>query len=173
MSSVKPTEVKGDTVKRTFIPLALVFALLATQVPIAFAQQSSISEWTSVQRIPTNAKLIVKQKNGQELKGLMIEATDLTLSIDRNGKPTSIARNDVKQIYVSEGKAEKGKWAAIGAGVGAGAGAGIGAIKYSPDSDDSEIYIVGGLLIGVGVGAVSGLAFGASRRERTLVYSSF
>lgn len=76
------------------------------------------------------------------------------------------------QIYVSEGRADKAKWTAIGAGVGAGAGAGIGAIKYSPDRDDSGIYVVGGLLIGVGAGALGGLAFGASRRQRTLVYSS-
>lgn len=158
--------------KRTFIPLVLVFTLLSTQIPTAFAQQASISEWSSVQRIQTNAQLIVKQKNGKEIKGSMIEATDSSLTIDRGGKPTSIARTDVKQIYVSEGKAEKGKWAAIGAGIGAGAGAGIGAIKYSPDSDDSGIYVVGGLLIGVGAGALGGLAFGASRRERTLVYSS-
>ena len=64
----------------------------------------------------------------------MIEATDTTLTIDRDGKPLSIARADVRQVYVIEGKAQKGKWALIGAGIGAGAGAGIGAIKYSPDS---------------------------------------
>jgi hypothetical protein len=167
-----PGSTKEINVKRKFIPLGLVVALLVTQLPTAFAQQGSISEWSSVQRIQTNAQLIVKQKNGQELKGSMIEATDSALSIDRGGRPTSIARTDVKQIYVSEGKAEKSKWAAIGAGIGAGAGAGIGAIKYSPESDDSGIYIVGGLLIGVGAGAVGGLLFGASRRQRTLVYSS-
>ena len=156
-------------------PLAilLVLTLFSTQLPTVFAQQSTVNNWAAVQQLKTNSNLIVKQKTGREIKGLMIEATDTTLTIDRKGKPVSIARADIQQVHVSEGKAKKGKWAAIGSGIGAGTGAGIGAIKYSPDSDDSEIYIVGGLLIGVGVGAVSGLLFGQSRRKRELVYSAF
>jgi hypothetical protein len=148
----------------------LAMALLLSQSQIAFGQSTS-SGWPAVQQIKTDAKLIVKQKDGKEIKGRMIEANDSTLTIDRNGKPFSIARTDVRQIYVTTGKAEKGKWAAIGAGIGAGGGAGIGAIKYSPDSDDSGIYVTMGLLIGTGVGAVSGLLFGQSKRNRELVYS--
>ena len=149
--------------------LAVIFSL--SQIPVAMAQQVSSSDWAAVQQIQTNAKVVVKRKKGDDIKGQMIEANDSTLTIDHNGKPQSVARADIRQVYVSHGKAEKGKWAAIGAGIGAGAGAGIGAIKYSPDSDDSGIYVVGGLLIGTGVGAVTGLLFGQSRRERTLVYS--
>jgi hypothetical protein len=50
---------------------------------------------------------------------------------------SGIARADVRQVYIVHGKAEKGKWALIGAGIGAGAGAGIGYAKYSPNVDDS------------------------------------
>src|SRR6476620_4672655 len=143
------------------LPVLLAVDLLLTQPSFAFGQ-STTSNWPAVQQIKTDAKLIVKQKDGKEIKGRMIEANDTTLTIDRNGKPFSIARTDVSHIYVTTGKAEKGKWAAIGAGIGAGGGAGIGAIKYSPDSDDSGIYVTMGLLIGTGVGAVSGLLFGQS-----------
>jgi hypothetical protein len=156
--------------KSKSLPVLLAVVLLLTQVPIAFGQ-STTSDWHAVQQIKTDAKLIVKQKDGKEIKGRMIEANDTTLTIDRNGKPFSIARTDVRQIYVTTGRAEKGKWSAIGAGIGAGAGTGIGAIKYSPDSDDSGIYVTMGLLIGTGVGAVSGLLFGQSKRSRELVYS--
>jgi hypothetical protein len=154
------------------IPLLLVFALLSMNAPLAFAQQSaSTNNWSSVQQLRTNERLVVKQKSGKEIKGLMIEATDTTLTIDRDGKPVSIPRGDVRRVEVVEGKASKGKWAAIGAGIGAGAGTGIGYGKYSPDSDDSEIYIAMGLLIGAGAGAVGGLLFGQSRRKRVTVYS--
>jgi len=154
------------------IPLLLVLVLLSTHTPLAFAQQStSTNNWSAVQQLKTNERLVVKQKSGKELKGLMIEATDTTLTIDRDGKPVSIPRADVRQVYVIEGKAAKGKWAAIGAGIGAGAGTGIGYGKYSPNSDDSEVYIVMGLLIGAGAGAVGGLLFGQTKRKRTMVYS--
>ena len=103
----------------------------------------------------------------------MIEATPTTLTIDRNGKPQTIACAEIREIHVIARKAEKAKWALIGAGVGAGAGAGIGATKYSPDSDDGEIYIGMGLLLGTGIGAVSGLVFGQNRRNRELVYGAY
>ena len=156
--------------KHKFIPLFIVVALLSTFTPLAFAQ-TSLNDWTAVQRINTNARLVVKQKNGKEVKGLMIEATDNTLTIDRDGKPVSIARSDVRHIELIEGKAQQGKWALIGAGVGAGIGAGIGRTRYSPDRDDSEIWTTVGLLYGVGIGAAGGLLFGASKRKRVMVYS--
>ena len=155
--------------RRKSIPLFLVVALLLTHAPFALAQQ--LSDWSSVQQLKTNERLVVKQKNGKEIKGLMIEATDTTLTIDRDGKPHGILRADVRQVFVIEGKAAKGKWALIGAGIGAGAGTGIGYAKYSPNVDDSEIYVAMGLLIGAGAGAASGMLFGQSRRKRVMVYA--
>ena len=157
--------------KRKAIPFLLVLVLLAPHTPPAFAQSASTNDWAAVQRLQTNERLVVKQRNGKELKGLMIEATDTTLTIDRDGKPVGIPRADIRQVFIIEGKAAKGKWALIGAGIGAGAGTGIGYGKYSPNSDDSEIYIAMGLLIGAGAGAASGLLFGQSRRKRVMVYS--
>lgn len=154
------------------MPVILVLLLVFSYTPLAFAQTASSNDWAVVQRLNTNEKLLVRQKDGKELKGRMIEATDTTLTIDRDGKPLSIARTDVRQVYVIEGKAQKGKWALIGAGIGAGAGAGIGAVKYSPDSDDSELWIPVGLMFGTGIGAVSGLLFGQSNRKRVMVYDA-
>lgn len=148
----------------------LVLLLLSSQTPLVFAQ--SLSDWGAVQRIQTNEKLLVRQKNGKEITGRMIEGSDTTLTIDRDGKPFSIPRADVRQVYIVEGKAQKGKWALIGAGVGAGAGAGIGYAKYSPNRDDSEIWVPVGLMFGAGIGAVSGFLFGQTTRKRTLVYAA-
>ncbi len=154
------------------LPVILVLLLLSSYSPLAFAQTASSNDWAVVQRLNTNEKLLVRQKNGKELKGRMIEATDTTLTIDRDGKPLSIARTDVRQVYVMEGKAQKGKWALIGAGIGAGAGAGIGAAKYSNTVDDSQIWIPVGLMFGTGIGAASGLLFGAATRKRVMVYDA-
>lgn len=156
-------------------PFALLLALLllASHSPLALSQQTSPSnDWSVVQALKAGEKLVVKKTDGKQVKGEMIEASDTTLTIDRDGKPLGIPRADVRQVYVRVGKAEKGKWAAIGAGLGAGAGSGIGAVKYSPNSDDSEIYIYMGFLIGSGVGAVSGMLFGQTKRKRILVYAT-
>lgn len=152
------------------VSVLLVLLLVSSQAPLVFAQ--SLTDWAAVQQIKTNEKLFVRQKNGKEVGGRMIEASDAALTIDRDGKPVSIPRADVRQVYVVEGKAAKGKWALIGAGVGAGAGAGIGAAKYSPNRDDSEIWIPVGLMFGAGIGAVSGLLFGQTTRKRTLVFAA-
>jgi hypothetical protein len=154
------------------LPVILILLLVSSYSPLAFAQTASSNDWAVVQRLNTNENLLVRQKDGKELKGRMIEATDTTLTIDRDGKPLSIARTDVRQVYVIEGKAQKGKWALIGAGIGAGAGAGIGAAKYSNTVDDSQIWIPVGLMFGTGIGAASGLLFGASTRKRVMVYDA-
>jgi hypothetical protein len=164
---------KENMMKHKTLPLLLVLLLLSTHAPLALAQQTpSLSDWAAVKQIKTNQRLFVRQKNEKEIKGEMIEATDTTLTIDRDGKPLSIARADVRQVYLVSGTAKKGKWALIGAGIGAGAGAGIGAAKYSDHVDDSEIYIPIGLIIGAGSGALGGLLFGATTRKRELVYAA-
>ena len=157
--------------KRKSLPLLLVILLVSSQTSWAAVTDPSLSDWSAVQQIRTDEKLVVKKKDGKELKGRMIEATETTLTIDRDGKPLGIPRDEVRRVHVVSGKAEKGKWALIGAGVGAGVGTGIGAGKYRSDRDDYEIYIYMGALIGVGAGAVGGLLFGQSRRDRKLVYS--
>jgi hypothetical protein len=157
--------------KRKTLPLLLGVFLISGQSSWAVAQSGSSNNWSAVQQIGTDEKIVVKKKDGKESKGRMIEASDTTLRIDRDGKPLEIPRADVRNVHVISGKAEKGKWALIGAGIGGAAGTGIGATKYRSDRDDYGIYIYMGALIGVGAGAVGGLLFGQSRRDRKLVYS--
>ena len=158
--------------KHKSVTLVLVLLLLSTHSPLAFSQQASSNDWSVVQQIKTNEDVVVRRMDGKEFKGEMIEATDTSLTIDRDGKPLSIPRGDVRQVSVISSKAQKGKWALIGAGIGAGAGTGLGALKYDPNKDDYEIYIYMGTLIGTGVGAVSGMLFGQSRRKRVMVYDA-
>jgi len=156
--------------KRKSLPLLLVVLLVSSQTSWAAITEPS-SDWSAVQQIRTDEKLVVKKKDGKEFKGRMIEATETTLTIDRDGKPFGIPRDEVRRVHVIAGKAEKGKWALIGAGVGGAVGTGIGAGKYRSDRDDYEIYIYMGALIGVGAGAVGGLLFGQNKRDRKLIYS--
>ena len=89
------------------LPVILILLFVSSYSPLAFAQTASSNDWAVVQRLNTDEKLVVKQKDGKQVKGRMIEATDTTLTIDRDGKPTSIPRTDVRQVQVIEGKAQK------------------------------------------------------------------
>ncbi|HKR13513.1 MAG TPA: hypothetical protein VJT15_15720 [Pyrinomonadaceae bacterium] len=166
--------------KHKTLPLLLAVFLLSGQTSWTIAQQptqqptqqiATTNSWTSVQQVGTDERIVVKRKDGKELKGRMIEASETTLTIDRDGKPFAITRDDVRRVHVITGKAEKGKWALIGAAIGGGAGTGIGAIKYSPLVDDSELFIPLGLMVGAGVGAVTGMLIGRGKRKRELVYA--
>lgn len=153
--------------------ISMVIAVLLATAPCQFVfGQSTTGNWSAVQAVAVDDRLIVKQKDGKTIEGKMIEATQTNLTISRDGRVVNISRDAIRQIEHSTGKAAKGKWAAIGTGVGTAAGAGIGATKYRADRDDYGIYPVMGALIGAGAGAVAGLLIGSSRRKRELIYTA-
>ena len=157
---------------KLFRPLLGVMLLIA-QSPLVLVQgQKSLHDWSVVQAVGADERLIVKQKDGTTIEAKMIEATETNLSVSRKNKVVNISRDSIQQIEHSKGKAAKGKWALIGAGVGAAAGGGIGAAKNNSTLDDGEIYILAGVVIGAGAGAVGGALFGASRRHRELIYTA-
>lgn len=144
---------------------------ISLQTQLVLAQQSTVADdWTAVRALVVGETVVVEQKDGKTVKGNVSGATDQELTVDRKGTALSMTRASIAKVHRDIGKPAKGKYALIGAGIGAAAGAGIGAIKYSPDSDDSEIYIGMGLIIGAGVGALVGMGFGAAKRRTVLIY---
>jgi len=146
--------------KRIISWLAVVVLVVAPALSVS--AQDSLHDWSRVQSIGTDERLIVKQRNGKSITGRMIEATDSNLTIDHHGDVTHIPRNEIAEIQLSKGKASKTKWALIGTGVGAVAGAGIGAAKASTVLDDGEIYVLVGTVFGAAAGAAGG-ACGCSK----------
>lgn len=158
--------------KTRILSLGLTIVMLAS-IPVGTVRaQGSLHDWSTVQAVAVDERLIVKQKDGDTVEGRMIEATANNLSLSRGGKVMNVARDTIAQIWHSKGKAAKAKWAGIGAAVGTGAGAGIGAAKWSATGDDGGIYLLVGLVIGAGAGAAAGAAFGATRRNRELIYTA-
>lgn len=159
--------------KRTTSIVALfvmVTMLAASIAPVAFAQRSS--DWAAVQSIGIDEDLSIKLKDGNKVSGKFSSANDSELTIIRKGKQHVLAKATIAEIYQLERKAEKAKYAAIGAGIGAAAGGGIGAAKASHTLDDGGIYTVVGLAFGTGFGALGGLLFGAGKRKHVLIYQA-
>jgi Zn-dependent alcohol dehydrogenase len=154
--------------KTRILCVLLAGALLIAQSGAALAQtQGSTRDWSVVQAVAADERLIVKQKDGKTIEGKMIEASATNLTLSRDNKVVNISRDSIAKIEHSRGKAAKGKWALIGAGIGAGTGAAIGQSKVK---SDAEIWLPVGFIFGTGIGAGVGALFGASRRKRELIY---
>jgi hypothetical protein len=156
---------------RSFIASFVVVTIfIVATAPAAFAQRPN--DWANVQSVAIDEDLSIKLKDGHKLTGKFSSANDSELTIIRKGKQQVIAKDTIAEVYLLKRKAEKGKYAAIGAGIGAAAGGGIGAAKASQTSDDGGIYTVVGLAFGTGFGALGGLLFGAGKRKHVLIYEA-
>ena len=156
--------------KRTLIAFILAASLLTSAAPIAFGQ--SAGDWSMVQSLTPDEQIVITLKSGKEAKGKLLDANGSEVTIMRKSKRESFAKDTIAQIHHVKSKAQKGKFALIGAGVGAGAGFGIGQSKNGPNVEDGEIYPAVGTLLGTGIGAVTGFFIGQMRRNRVLVYQA-
>lgn len=156
----------------TTVACLLTAALFISMVtPLAFAGQR-MDEWANVQSVTIDEDLSIKLKDGHKIRGKFSSANDSEVTIIRKGKQQVIGKDAVAQVYLLKRKAEKAKYAAIGAGIGAAAGGGIGAAKASQTLDDGGIYTVVGLAFGTGFGALGGFLFGAGKRKHVLIYEA-
>ena len=159
--------------RRRITIVSVLLAITLVYSPLARAQQpAGSSDWGAVQAVPPGDALIVKLKDGRSVEGKLNSVNDSELSLTRNNKNETFGRDRIFQVYGRKRKAEKGKYAAIGAAIGAGGGLGIGLAKNSPPVDDGEIYPIGGAILGAGIGAIGGFLFGQAKRKRVLIYQS-
>ena len=157
----------------SLIACVLAVSLFVSAIaPAAFAQQTR-GDWTAVQSVAPGAEVSVKLKDGKKVRGRFSSANDTELTILRKNKQQPIARDMIVQVYRLERRAEKAKYAAIGAGIGAAAGAGVGGAKAaSGSSSDDGIYTLVGLVFGTGFGALGGLLWGSAKQKHVLIYEA-
>jgi hypothetical protein len=158
------------------VALALTFLVLLTHPSISLAQGAPApSEWAVVKTVPPGDELVVKLKNGKTIKGRLKVISDVHLTLARGQKSFDIDHQDVRQIHRIVPKSAA-RPALIGAGTGAAIGAGGIAIAVAADEtggDDGEAAaaILGVAIIGAGIGALVGLAFG-SKQKKVLIYEA-
>lgn len=154
-----------------FTGLIAAFLLISTMTPAAFAQQSR-GDWANVQSVGIDESLSIKLKDGKKVSGKFSSANDSELTIIRKGRQQVIAKDSIAQVHHLQRKAEKAKYAAIGAAIGAGTGAAIGGAKANSASDDGYVYTIVGVVFGTGFGALGGLLFGQGKRKHVLIYEA-
>lgn len=119
--------------------------------------------------------MVVKLQSGQTIKGRLKVISDIHLTLARGKRSFDIDRQDVRQIHRVVPKSAA-KPTLIGAGAGAAIGtAGLAIAAAADDTGGSEgelaAAFVGVAIIGAGIGALVGLAFG-SREKKVLIYEA-
>jgi hypothetical protein len=160
-------------IKRTLVSILITLSLMMN-VSVALAQrttrQSSITAWDNVKAVSPGTKLEVALRSGETLKGELVDATDMILTLSRNEKSVNIERKNVFRVS-REGKRSIKRSVLIGTAVGGGAGVGTAAVIFSGGDFNYGVMPAMGL-IGAGIGAGVGALLGSRRSRPILIYEA-
>jgi hypothetical protein len=161
---------------RNFVGCVLISLLAIT--PIAAAQSAAPPprDWMAVTALRSGERLAIKTKDGKSYKGQFDHASDSSLTLMLNSKPTDFGRYTVVSVARVIGRVAVPTL--IGAAIGAGAGAGIGAATTGDCNGGFDI-ICGrgggagaGAVVGLAVGAAAGFAVGMIKRKQVVIYTA-
>jgi hypothetical protein len=162
--------------KKRAIVIVVALLALTARPQIASAQTPANpikGTWEDIKSIPPGDELAVGLRNGQPLKGRLINVTDTDLTLAQGKKTAVINRIDALRVYRLVKKSAK-KATMIGLGIGAGVGGvSIGVAAASAPGEPKE-YGYGVLIygaMGAGIGALTGYIIG-SRKQRVLIYET-
>jgi len=162
--------------RRRLFALGLAFLLVLVHPSSSLAQAAPVPhEWSAVKAVPPGDELVVRLKCGQTMKGRLSVISDIHLTLARGNRGFDIDRQDVRQIHRVVPKSAA-RPTLIGAGAGAAIGtAGIAIAAAADDTGGSEgelaAAVIGVAILGAGIGALVGLAFG-SRQKKVLIYEA-
>jgi hypothetical protein len=153
------------------VAFALMAILAKPQVALAQTPPAPIfGSWEGLKAIPPGDEVRVRLRNGKTLKGLMISASDIVLTLERRKNTTDVNRGDVLKVYrVVQKSATKG--VLLGLVIGTGVGVLLGALAEPETTDDPGLATVGLGVLGAGIGSGMGAAIG-SRTKRLLIYET-
>lgn len=145
--------------------------LIALVLTLALPLIGADAQWERLKDIRPGERIWIDYTEGNKLRsaqGEMAAWTEDSLAVRLKKSEVVLARGDVRKVAVYGGKS-RGKGAGLGALVGAPVGAAIyGAFAASDDPSIVDIpagaLIVAGALFIAGVGAVIGLAVGATKK---------
>ena len=166
------------SVRRMRITTSLILIISILLMPGSlFAQTSTapINDWSRLAAVESGSKLSIQLKDGKKLDGNLSGFTDSALSLSIKNKTVEVKREEVRSIHQVKRKSA-GTSTLIGAGVGAGMAATAGALARAGTDDDGFInesaVHAGMVVIGAGIGGITGFFVGRTRRKKVLIYES-
>lgn len=166
------------SVRRMRITTSLILITSILLLPGSLVGQTSpapMNDWSRLTAVESGSKLIVKLKDGKTVEGKLNSVLDTGLSLSIKNKTVEVKREEVRSIHQVKRKSA-GTSTLIGAGVGAGMAAAAGALARANNDDDgfvSESAMHAGMVvIGAGLGGITGFFVGRTQRTRVLIYES-
>ncbi|HET7112392.1 MAG TPA: hypothetical protein VFI57_02055 [Pyrinomonadaceae bacterium] len=155
--------------KQIAIIVVLLFSFLLS--PVTLVAQTRTNDWSRLNTVATGTKLSVKLKDGKKAEGTLTAVTDTSLSLTVKNAAKEIRREDIATVH-EVSKKGAGKATLIGMGIGAGVGAGLGlAAETNDDSLEVKDAVTAGMVVlGAGIGALTGFLIGRSGKKRVLLY---
>ena len=129
--------------------------------------------WRAVEGLSLGSEVVVDLGSGKRHQGRLSAADSAAITVvANNAQAETIARDEVRALYVRERRRSKAKGLLIGAAVGAAAGMALGA-GVSPQIDVARrvtMPILGAA--GAAAGAITGYVISSSRHRQVLVYEA-
>ena len=157
----------------TVVALALIAMIARPQIMFAQVTPNPIrGSWEGIKAVPPGDEVVVRLRNGQTLKGRLINISDTALTIEQAQRETDVTRGDTLRVHRVVSKSAK-RATLIGIGIGAGVGiaAAVAAAKSGPGEAEAGIAALFIGTIGAGAGALIGYIVG-SRKQRALIYET-
>src|SRR5215510_12820111 len=110
--------------KKGAIVVALALMAILAKPQVAFAQAPPapiIGSWEGLKSIPPGDEVRVRLRNGQTLKGRLINVSDAAMTLARGDIITDVTRGDALRVHRMISKSAK-RATLIGLGIGAGVG---------------------------------------------------
>jgi hypothetical protein len=155
------------------VAFALTAVLAKPQITFAQVTPAPIrGSWEGLKAVPPGDEVSVRLRNGQKLKGRLINVSDTSLTLAHGNITTDVTRVDALSVHRVISKSAK-RAALIGLGIGAGTGlAGSAIYAHSGGrGGEADLWALVAVVAGAGGGAFIGYLMG-SRKHRTLIYET-
>jgi hypothetical protein len=161
--------------KKRAVTVALVLMALLAKPQIMFAQAPTTpirGSWEGLKAVPPGDEVRVRLRNGQTLKGRLVNVSDTAMTLAHGNITTDVTRGDALRVHRVISKSAK-RAALIGLGIGAGSGlAGSAIYAHSGGrGGEADLWALVAAVAGAGAGALIGYIMG-SRKQKALVYET-
>jgi hypothetical protein len=156
---------------------SLVITILLAQPSAALSQELgplATDTWDVVKSVPAESELEVLMKNGQKVRGRLLNVSDTAIRVARKDEIADLHKERILKVYRLLPKSNE--FRRLTSGVGASVGGGVGlAIGISTNRRPTNRGVSAAIILiplSTALGAIGGYFIGSRLKSRMLIYNS-